>query len=198
VGAGWVVVVPVKPRGAAKSRLRGARPGIAHEELALALVRDTLSAAARCPAVAAVVVVGADPGLPGIRVLADPGGGLNAALAHAAARVPTGNVAALLGDLPALDPAELAEALAAACAGRAFVADTAGTGTTLLAAPAGLPLAPHFGPGSAAAHLASGARALDGAWPTLRSDVDTADDLAAAAALGLGPHTSALLAPATP
>jgi 2-phospho-L-lactate/phosphoenolpyruvate guanylyltransferase len=198
VGAGWVVIVPVKQGPAAKSRLRGARPEIAHHHLARALVRDTLSAAARCPAVDAVVVVGADPGLPGIRVLADPGGGLNAALAHAAQRVPTGNVAALLGDLPALDPAELAEALCGAAAGRAFVADVAGSGTTLLAAPAGAPLSPRFGPGSAAAHVASGARALGGAWPTLRHDVDTAEDLAAAAALGLGPHTGALLFPARP
>lgn len=35
---------------------------------------------------------------------------------------------------------------------------------------------------------------LRGAWPTLRRDVDTAADLAAAARLGLGPRTAALLA----
>jgi 2-phospho-L-lactate guanylyltransferase len=191
---GWTVLVPVKPGGAAKSRLRGALPGGPHAELVAALVRDTLRALAGCPAVDRVVVVGADPGVDGVTVLADPGGGLNAALRSAAAGVPAGaNVAALLGDLPALDPGELAEALAAATV-RAFVADAAGSGTTLLAAPAGWALGPRFGAGSAQAHRASGARALDGAWPTLRRDVDTAADLAAAAALGLGPATSALLA----
>ncbi|MGW4498871.1 hypothetical protein ACWENR_09660, partial [Micromonospora sp. NPDC004336] len=39
---------------------------------------------------------------------------------------------------------------------------------------------------------ASGALALAGVWPSLRRDVDTADDLAAAARLGLGPTTAAL------
>ncbi len=211
--AGWAVVVPVKHRAAAKSRLRGGLPGVPHEELVTALVLDTLAAARRCAVVAQVVVVGADPGLakldkPGVRLLPEPeSGGLNGALGYAAAQLSGAGVAellgvaALLGDLPALDPAELAEALEQASglalerAGtRAFVADAAGTGTTLLAAPAGTPLAPHFGSGSAGAHLASGAVALTGAWPTLRRDVDTPADLAAAAALGLGAHTAALLA----
>ncbi|MFD0788098.1 2-phospho-L-lactate guanylyltransferase, partial [Micromonospora azadirachtae] len=33
----WAVVVPAKRLAAAKSRLRGALPGVPHEELALAL-----------------------------------------------------------------------------------------------------------------------------------------------------------------
>jgi 2-phospho-L-lactate guanylyltransferase len=202
--AGWVVVVPVKAPARAKSRLRGAWPGVAHEDLVVALVRDTLAAAARCAAVAELVVVTGAPlpaDIPGVRTLPDPGlGGLNGALRHAAdwcareardlGRVPP-DVAVLLGDLPALDPGELAAALAAATT-RAFVADAAGTGTTLLAAPAGTALDPRFGPGSAGAHRDSGALPLAGAWPTLRRDVDTAADLAAAAALGLGRHTGVL------
>jgi 2-phospho-L-lactate guanylyltransferase len=55
-------------------------------------------------------------------------------------------------------------------------------------------LDPRFGPGSAAAHAASGARPLHGDWPTLRRDVDTDADLADAARLGLGPRTARLLA----
>ncbi len=102
----------------------------------------------------------------------------------------------LTADLPALRPAELAEALRAARAGppdvRHFVADASGTGTVLLAAPPGVPLRPRFGSGSAAAHAASGARPLAGDWPSLRRDVDTAADLATAARLGLGPRTAAL------
>ncbi|PWU44589.1 2-phospho-L-lactate guanylyltransferase, partial [Micromonospora globispora] len=48
---------------------------------------------------------------------------------------------------------------------------------------------------------ASGALPLTGDWPTLRRDVDTADDLATATRLGLGPRTAALVgarAAATP
>jgi 2-phospho-L-lactate/phosphoenolpyruvate guanylyltransferase len=56
--------------------------------------------------------------------------------------------------------------------------------------PPGGDLDPHFGPGSAVAHAASGARPLDGDWPSLRRDVDTPADLTAAARLGLGPRSS--------
>jgi 2-phospho-L-lactate guanylyltransferase len=100
----------------------------------------------------------------------------------------------LTADLPALRPAELEAALrvAASVPGRAFVPDAPGTGTTLLAAPPGVSLDPRFGPESAARHLASRARRLEGDWPSLRRDVDTAADLAEAERLGLGPHTAAL------
>ncbi|MBQ1056039.1 2-phospho-L-lactate guanylyltransferase [Micromonospora sp. C32] len=199
--ARWTVVMPVKRLGAAKSRLRGALPGVPHEELALALAADTLRAARACPAVAGVLVVTDDARVraaadaAGARVVADPGAGLNAAFRHgAAAAGPRAAVAGLTADLPALRPAELAAALRATQGVRGFVADAPGGGTVLLAAPAGVPLAPQFGPGSAAAHAASGALPLAGDWPSLRRDVDTPADLATAAGLGLGPRTAALLA----
>ncbi|MEH0840958.1 2-phospho-L-lactate guanylyltransferase [Micromonospora sp. CPCC 205711] len=202
----WTVVVPVKRLGAAKSRLRGALPVVPHEELALALVADTVRAVRACAAVAEVLVVTDDPAVAataaaaGARVVPDaPDAGLNAAFRHGA-RLATAagagvRVAGLTADLPALRPTELAAALHAATAGpgvRRFVADAPGTGTVLLAAPPGVPLDPRFGVGSAAAHRASGALPLTGDWPTLRRDVDTAADLAAAARLGLGPRTAAL------
>ncbi|MBC8994510.1 2-phospho-L-lactate guanylyltransferase [Micromonospora chalcea] len=199
--AHWTVVMPVKRLGAAKSRLRGALPGVPHEELALALAADTLRAARACPAVAGVLVVTDDARVraaadaAGARVAADPGAGLNAAFRHGAAVAgPRAAVAGLTADLPALRPAELAAALRATQGVRGYVADAPGGGTVLLAAPAGVPLAPRFGPGSAAAHAASGALPLAGDWPSLRRDVDTPADLAAAAGLGLGPRTAALLA----
>ncbi|MBQ1046753.1 2-phospho-L-lactate guanylyltransferase [Micromonospora sp. C72] len=199
--ARWTVVMPVKRLGAAKSRLRGALPGVPHEELALALAADTLRAARACPAVAGVLVVTDDARVraaadaAGARVVADPGAGLNAAFRHgAAAAGPRAAVAGLTADLPALRPAELAAALRATQGVRGFVADAPGGGTVLLAAPAGVPLAPQFGPGSAPAHAASGALPLAGDWPSLRRDVDTPADLATAAGLGLGPRTAALLA----
>jgi 2-phospho-L-lactate guanylyltransferase len=137
-----------------------------------------------------------------------PESGLNPALAYAAAQVRRSGaiglepgVAAIAADLPALRPEELTDALRLADAvarehspvglARSFVADAAGTGTVLLAAPPGALLEPCFGVGSARAHLASGAVPLDGAWLGLRRDVDTPADLAEAFVLGVGPRTAA-------
>ncbi|MCW6009141.1 2-phospho-L-lactate guanylyltransferase [Micromonospora sp. CPCC 205371] len=204
--ATWVVVLPVKRLHVAKSRLRGALPGVPHESLALALAQDTAAAALSCAPVAEVVAVTDDPAVGralarlGARVVPDdPRDGLNAAFAHGATAAGAGRpVAALAADLPALLPEELAAALHAArveggARARSFVADAPGTGTVLLTAPPGTALEPRFGPDSADAHRRSGALPLAGHWPTLRRDVDTASDLAAAALLGVGPATDALL-----
>jgi 2-phospho-L-lactate guanylyltransferase len=195
----WFAVVPVKSLARAKSRLRGALPGVSHDRLVLGLLGDTLDAVLACPAIADVLVVTNEPRAArlatrlGARAVRDaPDAGLNPAVAHGAALGGGAPVAALLGDLPALRPAELDAALCAGAGGRGFVPDAAGTGTTLLTAPAGTALRPLFGPGSAAAHTASGATPLVGPWPSLRLDVDTPDDLAAAATLGLGRHTATL------
>jgi 2-phospho-L-lactate guanylyltransferase len=75
-------------------------------------------------------------------------------------------------------------------AGRGFVADLAGTGTTLLAAGPGVALGAAFGPASRDRHLGSGAVELVAA-ESVRHDVDTPADLEHAKALGLGPHTTA-------
>lgn len=207
------MVIPVKRLSAAKSRLRGALPGVPHGALALALAQDTIAAAGRAAGVVEVLVVTDDPAVAaaahalGAGVVADrPRGatadppsaeGLNAAVAHGMGLLagPQRWVAALTADLPALRPAELAAALRAAADQplRRFVADAPGTGTTLLTTPPGAPPRPRFGAGSAAAHAATGAAPLAGEWPSLRRDVDTAADLAAAAALGVGPHTAALV-----
>jgi len=198
------VVVPVKRLQVAKSRLYApGRPRPDHAALALALVVDTVAAAGAAAAVARVLVVTDDPAAAaavraaGALVVGDePDAGLNPALAYGAGRAaatdPAAGVALLSADLPALRPAELTAALTAAAGHpRSFVPDAAGGGTTLLAARPGVPVDPRYGPGSAAAHLASGAVGLAGDWPSLRRDVDTAADLVAAAALGLGPATRA-------
>ncbi|MER6164759.1 2-phospho-L-lactate guanylyltransferase [Streptomyces violaceorubidus] len=203
----WTLVVPVKPLARAKSRLAdtaddGVRPG-----LALAFAQDTVAAALACPAVADVAVVtddaraGRELAALGAGIVPDePGGGLNAALAHGAATVrasrPESPVAALNADLPALRPAELARVLSAATQfPRAFLPDAAGIGTTLLAAAPGHELAPAFGTDSRARHRASGAVELSpGAVDSVRQDVDTGADLRLALALGVGPHTAAVAA----
>lgn len=189
----WTVVLPVKTLPAAKTRLLSVSDSpAAHRRLVEAVQADTLAAARAADGVARVLIVTDRAGLPDALVQARPG--LNPALAEAAAHAarewPADGVAALVGDLPALQPDELAAALAAAAAHpRSFVPDAAGSGTTLLAACPGIALEPAFGPDSATRH-GSVAVALD-AGPGLRRDVDTAADLRAAAALGLGPATAA-------
>jgi 2-phospho-L-lactate guanylyltransferase len=201
------LLVPIKPLHLAKSRLLGAADGglgqpDAHADLVAAVALDTVTAARR---VAEVVVVTSDPRLAtdldseGVEVLADsPSAGLNAALRHGDAilrrRDPAARIGALQADLPALRPVELAAALEAAGEHRAFCADRHRTGTTLLLAEPGRPLDPRFGADSATAHREGGARSLEGAWESLRCDVDTAADLEMATALGVGPRTSAHMA----
>ncbi|MGW3511019.1 2-phospho-L-lactate guanylyltransferase [Streptomyces sp. NPDC000994] len=203
----WTLVIPLKPLTRAKSRLSdtagdGVRPG-----LALAFAVDTVAAALACPSVADVAVVtddteaGRELAALGARIVADePRAGLNAALAHGAAAVrasrPRSPVAALNADLPALRPTELARVLeAAAQFPRAFLADSAAIGTTLLAASPGHPLLPAFGTDSRARHRASGAVELSlQAVESVRRDVDTGHDLRAALTLGVGPRTAAAAA----
>jgi 2-phospho-L-lactate guanylyltransferase len=203
----WDLVVPLKPLALAKSRLAeaggdGVRPG-----LALAFAVDTVAAALACAAVRSVSVItddalaGAELSALGARIVPDaPAAGLNAALTHGVQAVrsgsPKASVAALNADLPALRSAELELVLAAASAAdRAFLADAAGIGTTLLAAAPGIGLAPAFGEASRARHRGSGAQEilLEGV-DSVRRDVDTADDLQVALSLGVGPRTAAVMA----
>ncbi|MFF0145629.1 2-phospho-L-lactate guanylyltransferase [Amycolatopsis sulphurea] len=198
------LVVPLKHPREGKSRLRGTVAADRHAELVVALAQDTLAAVTSVTRVRRVLVVTAEPdalsllaGL-GVELSVEPtGAGLNEALRHGArllrADAPRGVVGALQADLPALRAGDLARALAEAEGRRVVVADRHGTGSTLLLAAPGTPLDPHFGPGSAARHIESGAVPLTGALASLRSDVDTAEDLRHAAELGLGKHTAALL-----
>ncbi|MGY1808384.1 2-phospho-L-lactate guanylyltransferase [Blastococcus sp. SYSU D00669] len=198
----WSVVVPAKLLARAKTRLRPLTAGLggtAHTDLVLAFLADTVAAALDCPRVGRVLVVTDDPAAVetaralGAATVPDvPDRGLNPALEHGARAAGTTAVAALSSDVPALRPEELAAALdAAAGAPRCFVPDADGTGTTLLTA-VGTALDPRFGRDSARAHAASGARRLEGDWPGLSLDVDTADALHAALRLGAGPVTTAL------
>jgi 2-phospho-L-lactate/phosphoenolpyruvate guanylyltransferase len=202
----WSLVIPVKVLARAKSRLAGLA-GSRRGELALAMAADTVAATVACPAIGAVIVVtddaaaGAELGGLGAHVVADePGAGLNPALvfgaAYADARWPGRGRAGLAADLPALDPAEIGRALAAASGwAEAFVPDAAGSGTTLYTAGPAAAFCPRFGPGSRDRHLAGGAVELDlPGMAGLRRDVDTPADLRSAARLGLGPRTAALAA----
>lgn len=207
-GSGDVaLIIAVKRLAAAKTRLAPVFSARTRENVVLAMLVDTLSAAARVAALGSITVVtpdeaaGAAAAKLGANVVSDPtpeghSDPLNNAIA-AAERALAGsfsNAVVLQGDLPALQTQELAEAIAAARHHRrSFVADRLATGTAALCA-FGAALDPQFGSGSSARHRRSGAIELTGAWPGLRCDVDTPADLAAARRLGVGPATARAIA----
>jgi 2-phospho-L-lactate guanylyltransferase len=209
----WTVVIPVKGTPDAKSRL-GASPALAR-----AIALDTVAAAASVPELACpeevawrpsrrvegahvgldVIVVTSPSAAPdfeslGATVIPDTATNLNSAIALGIAAAGDGPVAVLLGDLPALQPAELAAALKLA-AGHplAMVPDADNTGTVLITALRAADHAPAFGVDSRTLHRAAGYVELDlPADSGLRRDVDTPSQLAELASR-LTPHTRALL-----
>jgi 2-phospho-L-lactate guanylyltransferase len=172
----WTVVVPVKGTSDAKSRL-GNSPG-----LSMAIALDTVEAALAAARVLVVTSADAEPEFTalGALVLQDTGGDLNAAVALGIAAAGAGPVAVLLGDLPALRPEELVDALnVAAQHPLAMVPDADAEGTTLITALRAEDHAPAFGVGSRMAHLAAGYIELSVPVTSgLRRDVDAAEQLA--------------------
>jgi 2-phospho-L-lactate/phosphoenolpyruvate guanylyltransferase len=196
----WAVVVPVKLLAHAKTRL--GLPPEHRARLALAMAEDTIRACLAANAVRSVVVVTDDPDgramavEAGAAVVADePDAGLNPALRHGAAYAAASygdvGIVTVSSDLPALRPPDLDSVLLAATAcPRAVVADAAGTGTVLLAAPDPADFRPAYGDRSRTAHVGDGAVDLTGiASARLRRDVDTRADLAEAITLGVGAAT---------
>ena len=196
------LVIAVKRLSAAKTRLAPVFSAGTREQVVLAMLLDTISAARQVSAVESITVVTPDEDAAaaaaelGAQVLLDPtpaghANPLNNAIVAAESVVTqlTPNIIVLQGDLPAMQPQELSEAIAGARAyPRSFVADRHGDGTSALFA-FGVPLDPHLGADSAALHRNSGAIELTGAWPGLRCDIDTPADLQAARSLGVGPAT---------
>ncbi|CAN7345509.1 2-phospho-L-lactate guanylyltransferase [Phenylobacterium sp. LjRoot225] len=187
----WVLT-PVKAPEACKTRLSPVLSEAARRELVARMLRHVVETAAAAPDVDEVVLLGpSSHGLAGaMRRLADPGGGLNAALASAlpaAAAAGVDRLVILAGDLPRVSVADV-EALARLAPGRLGVApDRRGTGTNALSLP--LPAAQDFhfqyGTDSFARHSAEAAR-LGLALEVIRSetlglDVDEPEDLAEAA-----------------
>lgn len=202
------LIIAVKRLAAAKTRLAPVFSARTRESVVLAMLVDTLTAATRVASLRSITVITPDDAAAaaaadlGADVLSDPTpqdhrDPLNNAIA-AAERVvveSVPNIVVLQGDLPALQTQELAEAITAARQyRRSFVADRLGTGTAALCA-FGTALDPQFGADSAARHRRSGAIELTGAWPGLRCDIDTPDDLAVARRLGVGAATARAIGP---
>ena len=198
----YVVLVPVKPPAVGKSRLVGL-PTELRRELAVAFALDTVTACLATSGVGAVLAVTDDAAFSqrlaalGCEAVPDGvAGDLNACLrlgaAEAVRRWPRLSPVALCADLPALRPVDLESAIRTLpVEAPSFVADAAGTGTTLYAAPLAS-FDPRFGPDSGEAHLRAGAVAVEGDLVSLRQDVDDLGDLHRVLRLGVGPHTSAL------
>jgi 2-phospho-L-lactate guanylyltransferase len=197
----YVAVVPVKPPTVGKSRLLGPTDQ-QRRQLAEAFALDTVAACLRSTLVAEVLVATDDAAFStkfaalGCATIPDGDtNDLNSALRQAVAeahrRWPGLRPVALCADLPALTAADLDAALASTTAAPSFVADAAGTGTTLYSAAYDV-FDPHFGVDSRREHLFAGAVEILGELTTLRHDVDDLDDLRAAVALGLGEETRRL------
>ena len=200
------LIIAVKRLSAAKTRLATLFGADIRERVVLAMLLDTVTAARAVTAIASITIVTPDPTAAaaarelGAAVLIDPTppdhpDPLNNAVLAASDSLSatTANIVVLQGDLPALKSGELSEALTAARRNpRSFVADRQGTGTAALFA-LGVAPAPRFGADSAARHRDSGAVELIGAWPGLRCDIDTPEDLAEARLLGIGLATAAAI-----
>jgi 2-phospho-L-lactate guanylyltransferase len=196
----YVALVPVKPPALGKSRLVGLADND-RRALAAAFALDTLAACFASTAIAEVLVATDDAAfsvelarLGAVTipdgVAMDLNGTLRQSAAEARRRWPELVPVALTADLPSVRAVDLDAALDAVTAGEAaYVADAEGLGTTLYTA-AYDDFDPRFGPGSALAHDATGARPITAALPRLRRDVDDLADLGEALALGVGPRTA--------
>lgn len=187
-----VAVLPVKSFGRAKSRTAlGEGP---RAELAESMATAVLAALAEVRALERIVVVTREPRAAaaaravGAEVVGDPAeaGHSQAALIGVRAAADARRVLLVPGDCPLLDPAEVDALLAAAGPGVTVVPDRHGTGTNALVLDPPAAMAPSFGPGSCARHVALAraaglpVRVVEVA--SLAFDVDTPADLAALAA----------------
>lgn len=204
---GWHVLMPVRGTTGSKTRLfPHEADGSRRRELALAFACDAITAALASSDVAEVSVITGDreaamlfAGM-GAGVIPETGrAGLNAAIRQGLQHIRTAHPlrwrAVLMADLPALECSDVTAALRLAREhSAAVVPDASGHGTTMLTLHPDTETEPRFGPGSHQAHLAAGVKTLD-VTPasTLRRDVDTLADLAAAVELGVGHHTQAAL-----
>jgi 2-phospho-L-lactate guanylyltransferase len=184
----WVVV-PIKAPAECKTRLRPALGDAARGELVATMLRHVVGVASACAAVDRVLLLGPSRhGLaPEIPLIADPGGGLNAALTAALAEAEYGGASRLVilaADLPRLTAADLLRLAAAPEDAAAIAPDRAGAGTNALSLP--LPRAHGFrfryGLGSFAQHKAEAKRlgltVQEILSETLGLDIDVPQDLA--------------------
>ena len=188
-------LIPMKPFGQAKSRLRDSVPHAAREALALAMFERVVYAASSCSVVQAVCVLtpGVDVALHARRVGAhvlndvdvDPpslAAQIDAALPQLAA-LGADAALVLMADLPYVASGDIAQLVAAlARVDVAMAADARGASTNALALRLPAPMLTAFGDPSSFALHARRARALELTTielsnPRLAHDVDVSEDL---------------------
>jgi 2-phospho-L-lactate guanylyltransferase len=189
----WAII-PVKASPESKSRLAGVLDGAQRAELGEAMLARVIQAARTARNVSRICLLGTPRSTPpqDVAVLAEPGGGLNAAVMAALAEVATQGASRIIfihGDLPLVTAQDL-ELLAAAPSGEIAIApDRHGTGTNAISLPMpearGFSFA--FGPDSFGLHNAEAER-LGLKIEEIRSqglarDIDEPEDLPDAAAL---------------
>lgn len=182
-------IVPLKNLHDSKRRLTGRLSARQRRSLMRELFLRVVDVCVAAPSIAVTLaVVGDDAGAALARtrpvdVVREPGAGLNGAVRYATRRVAPGAASlVVVADLPELTVADLEAVIDAGAAGPGvMVAPTSDGGTgALLRRPAAV-IAPAFGTGSAAAHLAgaqlAGVRAGMLVRPGLARDVDRPTDL---------------------
>jgi 2-phospho-L-lactate/phosphoenolpyruvate guanylyltransferase len=182
----WAIV-PVKARSSGKQRLAAALPAQTRTILIRTMLEHVLSVLQGTAGIEQVLILSPDrERLPAaVRVLADAGGGLNAALEAAMPELlAQGATRALIvfADLPLLTPEDVAALIGAAgTADVALAPDHTGTGTNALSLALPTSFRFQFGPGSRARHLAEATRtaltAVAIERPGLAFDLDDPADL---------------------
>jgi len=177
------VLVPIKAFTAAKGRLAEVLDAAARAELARRMAAQVLAAAAPLP----VIVVTDDAEVAafarshGAEVIADPGGGLNAAVRAGVDHIVAAGFDEVLvahADLPRATGLAALTGTTDTCT---LVPDRRGDGTNVLVVPAGAGFRFAYGPGSFARHVAEAER-LGLAVRAVRDsrlgwDVDLPEDL---------------------
>ncbi len=191
-----LAILPVKSFGAAKQRLAESLGAGARQALAQAMFTDVLNSLRRVPELDEIVVVTSDrvaesaAGGHRVCVLADTeqAGQSEAALIGIRHALAEGFERAVLvpGDTPLVERDDIARLLAQATPGVVIVPDRHGTGTNALVLTPPDAIAPGFGPGSFARHVAlaeaAGVPHHVERVSALELDVDTPGDLAELAA----------------
>lgn len=184
-----VAVLPVKPFRSAKSRLAPALDPAARAALARGLYRRTLEVLLNTPSIDRLVVVGQPQAHPAVVAIADPGGGLNAAVAAGLAAAKDADAALVLPcDLALLSEDTIDRLLArlepvVGSPHLVIAPDRWRHGTNALLLTPPTVIAPTFGPASFARHRqvaqAAGIVVTVHHDPALALDLDHPDDLAA-------------------
>ncbi len=184
-----VIIVPVKPLVAAKTRLRVALDDRAREALVLAMLTDTLTAV-RLAHAGPLLLVSDDRAYAAIAKrfeatrLADHANGYNEAMAVALAApavVQAGAAMIVPADLPRASAAELRRAIEALRDAEVVVVPAFDAGTAILGLRPPSAITTKFGPLSSQAHInaatAAGRSVIVLDLPSLSYDIDNIEDL---------------------